>query len=110
MKKMVALCLVISLVVACAPAFAAKGRRGASDKALEQAGDRAVFHRVSDWFATVGKSEEEKAAIIAERQAARAAKRAEKEAAKAKKRAGKEAKKLEKKAQKKFKGSKKGLK
>jgi hypothetical protein len=98
----------MTLIVTSSPAFAAKGRRGASDTAYEHASERAVFHRVSDWFATVGKSEEEKAEIIEERQIKRAEKQAQKEAEKAKKKAAKEAKKAGKKAKKQHKGSKKG--
>lgn len=74
----------------------------ANVKALEHANDKAIFNRVGDWFATAGKSDEEKVKIKAERQAKRAAKRAEREAKKAKKKA------MEKKGemQKKMKGSK----
>ncbi len=70
-------------------------KRGASAQAYEHASDQAIFNRVSDWFATTGKSEEEKAAILAERKAKRAAKRAEKEAKKARKEAEKKAKKAQ---------------
>jgi len=51
--------------------------RGASEKAYEHASDQSVFHRVSDWFATVGKSKEEKTKILAERKAIRAKQKAE---------------------------------
>ena len=61
----------------------------ASPKAFEHASDEAIFHRIGDWFATIGKSEGEKEQILMERKAKRAAKRMEKGA----KKAGKEAKK-----------------
>ena len=119
MRRFIAIAVVLSLILVSAPVFAAKDRRGASDKAYEQASDEAIFHRVGDWFATRGKSAEEKEAIIAERKAKRAAKRAqkelekkkkaaEKELEKKKKAAEKEGRKLKKGTEKGFKGSKKG--
>jgi hypothetical protein len=81
MKKLITLMVVACFIFSAHPGFAARGgKKGADRKAYEQAGDRAVFHRASDWFATRGKSKEEKQAIIAEREAKRAEKRAEKEA------------------------------
>jgi len=80
------------------PAYAApEGRKGASDQALENADENAVFHRIPDWFATVGKSDEEKEQILAERKAERARKRLEKQAEKQKKEAEKQKKNAEKK-------------
>lgn len=73
--------LLAAAILLSAPAYAAKwGEKGASTEAYEHASEKAVFHRVSDWFATRGKSETERQAIIAERDAKRAAQRAEKEA------------------------------
>lgn len=94
MKKLILVCLALALIFTSAPAFCAKGgKKGASQMAMEKASDKAVFHRVSDWFATVGKSKEEKDKIIAERDAKRAQERARKEAEKrvreAKEKAGK---------------------
>ena len=83
MKKVVALLLVFAFAVGTIPAYAAP--RGASSTAMEKASDEAIFHRVGDWFATVGKSSEEKQAILAERKAKRAAAKAQKQAAKAQK-------------------------
>jgi len=106
MKKLVLLLIAVSLALTSSmPAFAAKGSKGASEQAYEHASDKAIFNRVSDWFATVGKSPEEKEKIIAERDAKRAAKRAEKEARKLKKEAESSVKKVKEKA-KKAKGSK----
>jgi hypothetical protein len=62
---------------------AEEGQKGASSKAYEHASENAIFNRITDWFATVGKSKEEKEAILADRKAQRAAKRAQKEAQKA---------------------------
>jgi len=61
--------------------------KGASQQAYEHADDNAIFNRTADWFATIGKSAEEKEKILAERKADRAVKRAEKEAKKAQKKA-----------------------
>ena len=47
----------------------------ASSTAFERAGEDSIFNRVSDWFATIGKPEDEKEMILAERRADRAAKR-----------------------------------
>ena len=97
MKKIVALMVILALALTAMPAFAAKGgTRGASQKAYENASDKAVFNRVGDWFATRGKSPEEKEAIIAERDAKRAAKKAEKERKKIAKQAEREVKKFNK--------------
>jgi len=108
MKKMLIFLLAITLLLAATPAFSAPaGVKGASAKALENASDEAVFHRVGDWFATVGKSDTEKKAIIAERKAKRAALRAQKKLEKQKRLAEKKANKAQKKAGKKMKGLKK---
>jgi hypothetical protein len=105
MKKVAILVLVMALLIGTVPAFAAQGQRGASARAMERASDEAVFHRIGDWFATRGKSEEEAQAIVAERKAARAAKRAEKELQKRKK----EMERAAKKSQKEMKGKMKGF-
>jgi len=104
MRRILTAVIVISLILTSVPVFAAQGRKGASDRALERASDEAIFHRVGDWFATIGKSEEEKEAIIAERKAKRAAKRVQKELEKQERKAGKEAEKAEKKMKEKIKG------
>ena len=79
MKKLICLSVALSLILIAGPVFAAKGgEKGASAQAYEHASEQAIFNRVSDWFATIGKSEEEKAKILAERKARRAQKRAEK--------------------------------
>jgi len=71
MKRLISMVLVVLLAVGTVSVFAAPGRKGASDKALENASDEAIFHRVGDWFATRGKSDTEKKAILAERKAKR---------------------------------------
>ena len=108
MRKFIAIAVVLSFVLVSVPVFAEKGRKGASDKAYEKASDEAIFHRVGDWFATRGKSEEEREAIIAERKAKRAAKRARKKLEKKKRAAKKEGKKLKERVEKGSKGMKKG--
>ena len=50
-----------------------EGQKGASSRAYEKASSNAIFNRISDWFATLGKSKEEKAKILEERKAAREA-------------------------------------
>jgi hypothetical protein len=91
-----------------------KGQKGASDKAYEHASEQSVFNRVGDWFATIGKSKEEKQQIIQQRKAEREAKKAEKRAQKLKKQGkkgiefeGEEGAKKKKKCKKK--GKKKGV-
>ncbi len=95
MKKVVACIIVLALFAACTPAFAAQTQKGASTQALEKASDEAVFHRIGDWFATIGKTDAEKKQIIAERKAKRVAIRAQKEAAKAQKELEKQMKKTQ---------------
>lgn len=99
MKRLIAVLLLLSLVIPLKPVLAAKEQKGASPQAYEHASDQAVFNRISDWFATRGKSEEERAKILEERKAKRAAKRAQKEAEKAKREAIREAEKEKIKAQ-----------
>lgn len=83
MKKFMSLGLAVMLVFSAAVSFAAKeGVKGASAQAYEHADDEAIFNRVGDWFATVGKSDEEKVKIKAQRKAERKAKKVEKEAQK----------------------------
>jgi len=103
MKKLVLVAMALCFLVTGVPAFAQTPQRpkGASAQALEKASDEAVFNRVSDWFATIGKSDEEKQKILAERKTERAAKRAQKEAEKAKKEAQKKTQEAKKEAQKK---------
>jgi predicted ribosome quality control (RQC) complex YloA/Tae2 family protein len=105
MKKVITILLVFVFLAGITPVYSAPGKRGASDKAYEHASDEAVFNRVGDWFATRGKSEEEKQAIVAKRKAKRAVKRARKQAEKQKKRAEKEAKKAQKKIKDRMKGT-----
>lgn len=84
--------LIALFLISGIPAFAAE--KGASEKAYEHASDQSIFNRVGDWFATIGKSPEEKEKILAERKAKRAAKRAEIEAKKAQKKAKEEKEKI----------------
>jgi len=76
MKKLITFFTVLTLLSVAVPAFAAKGgEKGASQTAYDRASEESIFHRVGDWFATIGKSEQEKKAIISERKARRAAER-----------------------------------
>jgi len=101
MKKLITLILVVSFAL-CAPAITSV--TWAASSASELAHDN-VVDKVGDWFATRGKTENERKAILAERKTDRIAKRAEKQAKKAKKRAEQVAKK----AQKNMKGKMKGF-
>jgi hypothetical protein len=100
MRKLKLACMVLALVCLAVPVRADESedqkKKGASPQAYEHASDRAIFNRVSDWFATVGKSQQEKEQLLEERKARRAAKRAEREARKAQKKADKESKKTQK--------------
>ena len=101
MRKMVAILLVLCFTMISLPAFAAKGRKGASDRAYEKASQESIFHRVGDWFATRGKTEKEKKAMINERKAKTEADRIQKKAQKAKKKIEKKGDKTRRKIQKK---------
>ncbi|UCC94640.1 MAG: hypothetical protein JSW40_07460 [Candidatus Omnitrophota bacterium] len=79
MKKCVVFALIFFVLVN-GIAFSQEAKKGASPKAYEHASQQSIFHRVTDWFATIGKSEEEKAKILEQRKNQRAAKRAEKKA------------------------------
>ena len=117
MKKWIVLVLALAAIIITSSSFAAEGgAKGASAQAYEHASDNAIFNRVGDWFATRGKSEPEKSAILAERKAKRAVDRAQKELEKRNKELAKETKKAQKAADKQtkkvkdqMKGMKKGL-
>jgi hypothetical protein len=80
-KKLLVVVVLLSLALFSRPASSAEGgKKGASSTAYEHASDQAIFHRVTDWFATIGKSEEEKVRIREERRLKREEKRAEQEA------------------------------
>ena len=71
MKRVLLLSLFF-LLFAAADSFAAEDeQKGAHEAAYEHASEKSVFNRFGDWFATVGKSEEEKAKILEERNARR---------------------------------------
>ena len=98
MKKNLTLILcTLALVILITPAYAAKGRKGASDQAYKNASDDAMFNRTGDWFATIGKTDAEKEKIIAERREIRAQKRVQKEARKQERETEREQKRLQKK-------------
>jgi len=99
----------LSLALSASPAYAKKGEKGASQSAYEHASDQAIFNRVGDWFATVGKSEEEKEAILMERRAQRATKRAEKAARQLGRQADQETQKTQRMAEKEAQNAKKKL-
>lgn len=109
MKKFLVLIVLLSIIATSMPVFAAQGRKGASDMAMQKASDESVFNRTSDWFATRGKSENEKKAILAERKTKRAAEKAQKQAEKKKKEMEKKAKKAQRSMEKKSKDLKKSM-
>jgi hypothetical protein len=93
MKKFMAIVIVFLFMLSAVPAFAQISSRQnpnptPNQKAYEHASEKSAFNRVGDWFATLGKSDEEKQRIIAEREAQRAVRRAEKELKHLKKDAG----------------------
>jgi len=64
--------LLAGLISSSIPVLAADGgQRGASASAYQHASDEAVFTRIGDWFATLGKSGFEKDSVLAQRRAAR---------------------------------------
>lgn len=76
------------------------GQKGASEKAHEHANEQSIFKRVGNWFDGLGKSDEEKEAIKAEKKAkkmkAEMERLAEKKADQKEKKAKKEAKERQK--------------
>ena len=97
MRKFLLLGILMAVVLFAVPVRAQEETtKGASEQARERANDNAIFNRVPDWFATVGKSDEEKEKILAERRAEREAKRLEKEAGKLQREAEQEARKAQK--------------
>jgi len=96
MRKFIVLVVLLSVIATSMPVFAAQGRKNASDKALQKASDESAFNKAGDWFATRGKSDKEKKAILAERKTKRAAEKAQKKAENKKKEMEKKAKKAQK--------------
>src|SRR3989338_9007778 len=69
--------LLAGLIGSSASVLAADGgQSGASASAYQHASDEAVFNRIGDWFATLGKSGFEKDSILVQRRTARVAGRA----------------------------------
>ena len=86
MKQAFIIAVALLLSLAVGPVFAAEGgEKGAGSKAYEHASGQAIFNRLGDWFATVGKSPEEKAGILQERKKERGKNRAEKQVREAQK-------------------------
>lgn len=80
MRKTIIITILLLLSVFSKPLLAAEeGEKGAASRAYERASEQAIFHRVSDWFATVGKSPQQKTRMLEQRRARRAAKRAQRE-------------------------------
>ena len=80
MKQTFMIAVALLLTLSVTPVFAAEGvEKGASAKAYEHASEQSIFIRVNDWFATIGKSPEEKASILQERKTERARKREERQ-------------------------------
>jgi hypothetical protein len=106
MRKLFAIAIMFLFFLSAIPAFAQiSTRKGTtpsprpSQKAYEQASEKSAFNRAGDWFATIGKSSEEKEKIIAERDARRAVKQAEAKAGRLQKQAEGKAKGLQQKDQ-----------
>jgi len=110
MKRFMVLFLAFALVLSVMPSVDAQNPpKGMSASAYKHASDEAVVHRVTDWFATRGKSDMEKQQILATRKAQRAAKRAQKIAAKRQKIMEKKARQSKAKMNKQMKGMKKSI-
>jgi len=76
MRKFLIPAIAAMLLAFATASFAAEDdEKGASESAYEHASEKSVFNRMGDWFATVGKSDEEKAKILKEREATRAEQR-----------------------------------
>jgi len=105
MKKFAVIVLVLMLSVVFIDMASAQVKtvKGPNAMAYEKASDESVINRVGDWFATRGKSDKEKQAILSERKVKRAT-------AKLKKQADKKAKQAKVKMNKAGKGMGKGLK
>lgn len=68
--------LLAGLISSSTPVLAADGgQSGASVSAYQHASDEAVFTRIGDWFATLGKSGFERDSILVQRRTARVARR-----------------------------------
>lgn len=83
MRSLKIIFLVIFALFCTTCVYAQDKPKGASETAQEKASDQAIFNRVTDWFATVGKSSEEKDRILTERKAKRLQQKAERGAQKA---------------------------
>ncbi len=78
MKRMFIIAVALLLTLAVRPVFAAEGGgKGASAMVCTDTSEQSIFNRVNDWFATIGKSPEEKASILQERKIERAKRREE---------------------------------
>ena len=98
MKKLAVVVIAIMLSVVFTDAVSAQMRteKGPSAKAYEKASENSAFNRVGDWFATRGKSDQERQVILTQRKAARTAERVKKETARRARQAEKQANKAKK--------------
>jgi membrane-bound lytic murein transglycosylase B len=79
MKRVFGFFLACCFCLTAAASFAAsEAKQSASPAASQNADDESMLNRMGDWFATMGKSAEEKAKILRERKMKRATERAEK--------------------------------
>jgi hypothetical protein len=100
MKKLIFVGVTLCIIFAASFVFADDSGATAptADISVDASGEGSIFVRMGDWFATVGRSEHERARIMEHRRARRAEKHAEKAARKARKRAQKAREKAEKEA------------
>lgn len=85
MKKLAVVVFALMLTAVFADMASAQVKpqqKGPSAMAYEKASEESALNRAGDWFATRGKSDQEKQAILAERKAKRAAEKVKKEAEK----------------------------
>ncbi len=109
MKKVLVAIFAVMFVLSAVPSFAAFEMKGAVAPAVQQAGNESALDKVGDWFATRGKTPEEKTVILNQRRADRAVKEAEKMAKQAQKDMEKMAAEAKKKAEQFGKDVKKGF-
>lgn len=84
MKRLLLCVIVVSFVLTSSVSFAAMPWQKDTKVSLENVTKDSVIDKVGDWFATRGKTDDEKQAILAQRRTQRASEKAQAEAAKAK--------------------------
>lgn len=79
MKKLFSMMLVLTLCYSAAPVLAIEDPVMTAESGYQEVSNDSLWNKITDYIATIGKSDSEKARILAERRSERNAKRQKKQ-------------------------------